>query len=185
MTVAQALFADVQEIASAHWSVSVVDREDGSLLHGQFGDVQVEIKPNVIDGLPLVWVTADFARRVPLSGELVDRLNFLNGAAPLASLGVASDDEPGTVRVLGGSSTFGSLISEETICTAVETAYGFANMLLREGFLAQYGGQLTLAVFYEKLADAASLVGQSELAERFRHTAAGLHARVEQGNVGG
>lgn len=163
-----------------------MERDDGSaLLHGQFGDVQVEIKPSVVDGTPLVWATADFARRVPLTPALVERLNYLNSAAPLATFGVAADDEPGTVRVLASSSTFGSLISDETVYTAVETAFGFANLMLREGFLMKYGGRLSLAVFYEQLADASGMTGQRELEEQFRRTAAGLHARAEEGAVGG
>jgi hypothetical protein len=190
MATEEAFFASVREVVQAKWGSSLfedeLDRGHGRsrCIVGVFGDVDLEIRAFFSGAGPTVRATCGLARFVPKSSSLVVELNSENRRVPLVTFGIADEpDEPGTVRVVTSASVLDGFITPVAVRQTVENSAWPPNVLLARGFLQRHVGRLSLAVFLDFLADAASRTGLGP-ADRLRGRARELDARVNAGTIG-
>lgn len=189
---AESLYSSVRQVVLEHWpSVQEMTPPESidqcPFLFGRFGDVDMELKTASTGGTPIVRATVQLARFVPLSRPLIERMNALNQHPVGPTLGLSSDDRLDTVRVSVAASTFGGFIDEVAIRAVVETTVWPANVLLQQGFLTTYGGDLAALVQLRAMIDAAGLLSESQrepALSALTTLADELEARVQAGDIG-
>jgi hypothetical protein len=182
----ESLFETVRQAVASKWDVAVYDDPDGRrFLAGVFGDVPMELKTLIHDGMPIARVTSELARFVPKTDALVVELNSLNKKTPLLGFGLFDESEvAGTAQVRASSSSFGDFITPVAVRQAVEQCVWPANIVLSQGFLGKHGGELALVVQYRRLESVARQVGDQATADRFSSLAVELERRSRAGDVG-
>jgi len=183
----ESLYAGAKAAVIEKWP-SVTEHENpdngNRWLFGIFGDVDLELRAFFSGTRPVVRATCSIGRFVPETDELLVHVNQRNRDGIGLTLGLADETEkPGTVGVFASAAVVYDFITPTSVRQAVENCVWPANIILRQGFLTRFGGELGLEVWFRRWAETAARL-DPDTGETAARTLRELQARAQAGDVG-